>query len=46
MNKSLLSALIVLGIASVFLYSLDSHVEISSFDQFKKDFGKRYIKEG
>ena len=46
MNKSLIAALVVLGVASVFLYSLDSHVEVSSFDQFKKDFGKRYIREG
>lgn len=46
MNKSLVAALIVLGIASVFLYSLDNNIEISNFNQFKKDFGKRYLKEG
>jgi len=46
MNKSLITALVLLGAATLFLYNLDPQVEVSSFDQFKKDFGKRYIREG
>ena len=46
MNKGLITALIVLGIASVYLYTLDNAApEVSSFDQFKTNFGKTYLKE-
>jgi cathepsin L len=47
MNKSLIAALIVLGVASVYLYSLENTTsEVYSFEQYKHDFGKRYTKEG
>lgn len=46
MNKGLITALIVLGVASVYLYTLDNAApEVSSFDQFKTNFGKTYLKE-
>lgn len=46
MNKALIATLVLLGAASVFLYSLESPSQASSFEQFKADFGKRYTKEG
>lgn len=47
MNKSLIAALIVLGVASAYLYTLESNTpEVYSFEQYKRDFGKRYSKEG
>lgn len=48
MNKSLIAALIVLGVASVYLYTLDNKAtsEVYSFEQYKRDFSKRYTKEG
>lgn len=47
MNKELLTALILLGVASVYLYNIDPSItEVSSFDSFKRDFGKTYTKDG
>jgi hypothetical protein len=47
MNKSLIAALVVLGVATAFLYSLENtSSEVYSFEQYKKDFGKKYLKEG
>ena len=48
MNKSLVATLILLGVASVYLYSLDAPVANApySFEQFKADYGKRYTKDG
>jgi C1A family cysteine protease len=47
MNKSLIVALIVLGAASVYLYSLESATsEVYSFEQYKREFSKHYTKEG
>lgn len=47
MNKALIATLVLLGAASVFLYSLESQpAQAYSFEQFKGDFGKRYTKEG
>lgn len=47
MNKALITTLVLLGVASVYLYSLENQTsEVYSFEQFKGDFGKRYFKEG
>jgi len=47
MNKALIATLVLLGAASVYLYSLESQTsQVYSFEQFKGDFGKRYTKEG
>lgn len=47
MNKALIATLVLLGAASVFLYSLESQPsQAYSFEQFKGDFGKRYSREG
>jgi hypothetical protein len=48
MNKSLIAALVVLGVTSVYLYTLDTTpaTEAYSFEQYKREFGKRYTREG
>lgn len=39
--------LVLLGAASVYLYTLDNTTsEVYSFEQFKKEFGKHYSREG
>lgn len=47
MNKGLIAMLVLLGAASVYLYSLENtSSEVYSFEQFKRQFGKRYTREG
>lgn len=48
MSKSLIAAVIVLGLAAAYLYSLESApvAEVYSFEQYKREFGKRYVREG
>jgi|LakMenEpi03Aug12_release.lakeMendotaPanAssembly.Ray.scaffolds.fasta_scaffold445590_1 hypothetical protein len=50
MNKGLIATLVLLGVASVYLYSLESasasKSDVYSFEQYKKEFGKRYTREG
>ena len=50
MNKGLIATLVLLGVASVYLYTLESitasKTEVYSFEQYKKEFGKRYTKDG
>ena len=49
MNKGLIATLVLLGVASVYLYSLESassKTDVYSFEQYKKEFGKRYTREG
>ena len=48
MNKSLIAILILLGVASVYLYSLEAPATNGpySFEQYKSDYSKKYMKEG
>jgi cathepsin L len=48
MNKQLIALLVLLGAASVYLYSLENKTEDSTygFQQFKLDFNKKYMREG
>ena len=50
MNKGFIATLVLLGVASVYLYTLESNTpsktEVYSFEQYKKEFGKRYTKDG
>jgi len=48
MNKQLVALLVLLGAASVYLYSLENKTEDSTygFQQFKLDFNKKYMREG
>jgi hypothetical protein len=47
MNKGLITALIILGVASVYIYNFDNSIpQPSAFDQFKKTYAKNYLKPG
>ena len=48
MNKQFVALLVLLGAASVYLYSLENKTEDSAygFQQFKFDFSKKYMREG
>lgn len=47
MNKGLIAMLVLLGAASVYLYNLENtSSEVYSFEQFKREFGKHYSREG
>jgi C1A family cysteine protease len=47
MNKSLLSAILLLSAAAIALYSMDVETQSPySFEQFKTDFSKNYNREG
>ena len=46
MNKSLILALILAIFTALGLFNLQPKSEIYSFDDYKTEFGKKYLKEG
>ena len=47
MNKTLLASLLLLAVATVYLYNIDvTPTELSSFDLFKQQYRKTYTKDG